>query len=272
MKKLVLIILVTLSLSFQAEAQRGLKIGYVDMDYILENVPEYQQANQQLSNQVQKWKTALEKKMQIIADLKESLDTERALLTRELIEEREAEIKYEEEQMFNYQQEKFGPNGALITQKKQLLQPVQDQVFNAVQEIGSTREYDFIYENSADALMLYSANRHDISDQVLRMIERSARKQRVDDRKNKKVEEEKPKKEVYKSVTKAREDAEEEKERTEEREAIVNKREQELQDRKNKRDSLRQARKREFEERRNKILQERQRMRDSLQEVRNRNK
>jgi len=271
MKKSVLVIFLLAISSIQLHAQRGLKIGYVDMDYILENVPEYQQASQQLSGRLQKWKAEIESKKKTVADMKQNLENERALLTKELIEERKEEIDYEEEQIVAYQQDKFGPQGALITQRRQLVQPVQDQVFNAIQEIGTTREYDFIYENSADALMLFSAKRHDISDQVLAMINRSSRKLEREKRQTEKEEqEENAAPEQYKSVKQAKEDKIEETEREQKKQAVLDEREEQMNARQRERDSIREAKRREYEERRQRMLEERENRRDSIEKARER--
>ena len=75
--------------------------------------------------------------------------------------------------MIEYQQDRFGPQGDLVLQKRQLIQPIQDQVFNEVQKIGANKKYDFIFDKSADVVMLYSEKRHDISELVLRGISRT---------------------------------------------------------------------------------------------------
>lgn len=256
-----------IAFSFQASAQRGIKIAYIDMDYILKNIPEYQQANQQLESKVQKWKSEIELMMSDVDDMKQNLENERALLTKELIEEREEEITFEEKKVLDYQNERFGAQGNLMVQKRQLVQPVQDQVFNAVQEIGLKREYDFIFENSAEALMLFSANRHDISDQILSMIERTAR---TSDNKNKANEVAADTDEPYKSVEGAKNEAAEEAKRDRDRQTKVNEREALLEDRQTKRDSARAARQAEYDERRRKLLEDRERRRDSIEKVRNR--
>ena len=77
------------------------------------------------------------------------------------------------QKMIEYQQDRFGPQGDLVLQKRQLIQPIQDQVFNEVQTIGANKKYDFIFDKSADVVMLYSQKRHDISDLVLRGISRT---------------------------------------------------------------------------------------------------
>ncbi len=180
MKKYFAISILLLFFGFNALAQsRGVKIGYIDMEYILQNVPDYTEAKNQLEQKAEKWKQDIEAKKVAIAKLKDALKTERALLTKELIEEREEEIKFQENELIEFQQKKFGPNGDLITQKAVLVKPIQDQVFTAVQDIAELKKYDFIFDKSSDLTMLFSAKRHDISDQVIRAITRAERREQL---------------------------------------------------------------------------------------------
>ena len=176
MKLKVLVILVMLAASFTANAQRGVRIGYIDTEYILENIPEYTEATGQLENKVQKWKTEIEKKLNDVKLKRESLNNEKALLTKELIEEREEDIVFEEKEILDYQQKRFGPNGDLMLQKRQLMQPVQDQIFQAVQDIAKAKKYDFVFDKSADVVMLYSAERFDMSELIIRTISRASKR------------------------------------------------------------------------------------------------
>jgi Skp family chaperone for outer membrane proteins len=163
-----------------AHAQsRGIKIGYIDMEYILQNVPDYSEAKNQLEQKAQKWKQEIETKKNEIAGLKESLATERALLTKELLEEREEEIAFQEKELNDYQEKRFGPKGDLTLQRAVLAQPVQDQVFNAAQDIAEAKKYDFILDKTSDLTILFAAKRYDISDQVLRVINRSNKRNQL---------------------------------------------------------------------------------------------
>lgn len=173
------------SVSIEAQSQRGVRIGYIDMEFILENVPEYQEALTQLDGRVQRWRKDIEDQQKEIDQMKLNLSNERVLLTKELIEEREEDIKIKEDQLFDYQQNRFGTNGDLMIQRRQLVQPIQDQVFTAVQEIADNRQYDFIFDKSADVVMLYAAERNDISDQVIRIINRAARRTQAESRQDK---------------------------------------------------------------------------------------
>lgn len=172
MKAKVLILLLGI-ITLSVQAQKSVRLGYIDMEYILQNVEEYQEANKQLEAKVQRWKTEIETQKGSIEQMKKDLSAEKILLTQELIEEREEDIKAMEESMIEYQQDRFGPQGDLVMQKRMLIQPIQDQVFTAVQDIAQKRKYDFVFDKSADVVMLYSDKRHDISDLILRTINRT---------------------------------------------------------------------------------------------------
>lgn len=178
MKRYFAITILVLFSSFSMNAQtRGVKIGFIDMEYILQNVPDYSEAKSQLEQKAQKWKQDIEAKKVDIAKLKDALKTERALLTKELIDEREEEIKFQEDELLDFQQKKFGPNGDLMTQKAVLVKPIQDQVFTIVQDIAEAKKFDFVFDKSSDLTMLFAANRYNISDQVIRVITRAEKRE-----------------------------------------------------------------------------------------------
>src|SRR5699024_12295161 len=108
MKPTAVLLILLLIGSYTLNAQRGVRLGYVDMDYILENVTEYQTANQQLAKRVEKWKLEVEEQQSSIAQMRSDLAAEKVLLTKELIQEREDEINAIEIQMKDYQQDTIG--------------------------------------------------------------------------------------------------------------------------------------------------------------------
>ncbi|MGG7034666.1 MAG: OmpH family outer membrane protein [Flavobacterium sp.] len=169
----------TLAINAHAQGAKGIRIGYIDMEYILENVPEYNEANIQLEQKAQKWKQEIETRKNEISKLKESLRTEFSLLTKELIQERQEEITFLENELNDFQQKKFGSNGELLVQKEVLVKPIQDQIFNAVQDLAEARKYDFIFDKTSDMTMLFAAKRFDISDHVLREITKSSRRSKM---------------------------------------------------------------------------------------------
>ncbi|GGE08110.1 OmpH family outer membrane protein [Psychroflexus salis] len=261
--KIVLFVLICTNL----QAQRGIKIGYVDIDYILENVPEYQQSLTQLDSKAEKWSRELANKKAEIDQLKNELENERPLLTIELIEEKEEEIEYLTGKMFEFQDEKFGVGGELLVQKRQLVQPIQDQIFNAVQEIADNRNYDYIFESSSDALMLYAAKRHDLSDIILKLIKRSAKDGTFNN-------DEDLFGEKYKSVEGAIEDEKKEAAEEAKAEAREAQREERIANQLSARDSIRAARKKEYEDRKAQLIKDREeakRKRDSIREARENN-
>ncbi|MGV8813994.1 MAG: OmpH family outer membrane protein [Gelidibacter sp.] len=179
MKHKVLYLLTVISLwSFTsiAQQQRGVRIGYIDTEYILQNVPEYQEASAQLETKVVQWKTEVDQRLAALDQKKAQLNNERVLLTKELYDERYEDLSFEEKEILDYQQNRFGPNGDLMIQKQQLIQPIQDQIFAAVQEIADSKQYDFIFDKSADVVMLFAAERFDVSELVLRSITRSSKR------------------------------------------------------------------------------------------------
>lgn len=178
MKKL-FFILTLISLSSYAQTARGVKIGYIDMEYILEKVPDYADAINQLEQKAQKWKQEIEAKKTEINKLKDALKTERVLLTKELIEEREEEIAISESELLDYQEKRFGPKGDLIIQKSVLVKPIQDQIFTIVQDVAEQRKYDFIFDKSSDLTMLFAAQKYDISDFVVKKLAASQKREEM---------------------------------------------------------------------------------------------
>ncbi|MBN4085438.1 OmpH family outer membrane protein [Flavobacteriaceae bacterium AH-315-B10] len=240
-------------LSFTSFGQRGVRIGYIDTEYILQNVPEYQEASQQLDAKVQKWKAEIELRLSNIDQKKKQLNSESVLLTKELIEERQEEINIEESEILDYQQKRFGPNGDLMIQKKNLMQPIQDQIFTAVQEIAANKKYDLVLDKSADGIMLYSADRFDISEQVLRSITRSSKRRQVQNRQERKVAEEE---ELVPEINKEQEAREK---------ALADKkaeRAKTIEDKRNKQLEAREAKKKALEEKKKKILEDRAKARE----------
>jgi Skp family chaperone for outer membrane proteins len=263
MKTNVLLLIVAFVTTSLAYAQRGVRIAYVDMEYILENVEEYREANEQLENKVQRWKLEIEQKQGVIDQMKKDLMAEKVLLTDELIAERTEEIQLLEKEMLEYQQDRFGPQGDLVLQKQRLIQPIQDQVFNEVQAIGANKKYDFIFDKSADVVMLYSEKRHDISELVLRGI---ARTRKIS----------KPSKAAEKARLAAFEseaEAEEEmtdalKQRLEKAEQADAARQQTAEEKRAEQIKLREERKQAYEARRKKLLEEREAKRKEKEEER----
>ena len=169
LRTLILLLLATMSLSY---SQKPSRIGYVDMDYILSQLEDYKVASEQFALQVAQWEAEIEKRQSKIDAEEKQLEAERALLTPELIKDKEEEIALLKHNLNAYKEQKFNAEkGEYISQKFMLAKPIQDQVFNIVQEIGKMRKYDFIFEKT-DATMLFSNEQHNLSKVVLRALKK----------------------------------------------------------------------------------------------------
>jgi len=168
-------------------AQKPQRVAYIDMNYILENIPEYQNAQSQLNSKVKKWQEKLDGLSAEIDQLKTDLSNEKPLLTSELIREREEDIDIKEQELKRLQQAYFGPTGDLFQLRKQLATPVQDQVYNAIQAISKQKRYDFVFDRSSDLIMLYSNPKFDISELVLNSIVKNRKRQAIQDMKNERI-------------------------------------------------------------------------------------
>ncbi len=162
-------------------AQKGTRVGYMDMNVILENISEYNKANDLLDKNIANWKKEIELKKIQLRQYEEQLNIERILLTPELIKDREVEIQIFASEIISLQEKRFGPKGDMIVQRSKLIQPVQDQVLSVVKQIAEEKKYDFIFDRSSSLTMLYSAKNYDISDLVIKRINRQ---QRIQNRKN----------------------------------------------------------------------------------------
>ena len=242
-KNWILIICFYLLSIISINAQRGVRVGYIDTEYILQNLSDYQDAKKQLDNKAQKWKAEIDKRKADLETKKQLLNNERILLTADLIDEREEELEIIENELLEYQQKRFGPNGHLVIQKKQLTQPIQDQIFTAIQEIAESKKFDFIFDKSADVVMLYSSDRYNVSEQILKTIDRTNKRNQIKNKKERRELDEED------NIVKIDNSQDERQKLIDERNA---KREEELAKRKAELEAKREARRKENEERKQK--------------------
>ena len=222
-------------------AQKAQRIAYIDMEYILETVPEYLEAQNTLDSKVTKWRSTLDKLSRFIEKSKTDLANEREILTNDLILEKEDEITLKQEELRRLENLYFGPNGDMFLLRKQLVKPIQDQVYNSLEDIVLKRKYDFVFDKSSDLVMLYSNKKYDISDLVLNEI--------VRERKIKVNKEKKAKKRAPKKLTDRQQKV------IKDREAAVKKKEEERLAKKKKIEEARKKRIADIEEKR-RVLKE----------------
>ena len=146
------------------------KFAYVDTDYILAKIPEYNQAQDKLDNYSKGWQEEIEMTMQKIEKMYRSYQSEQILLTEEMKSARENIIFAEEKKVQDLQIKYFGPEGLLFSKRQELIKPIQDKIYDAIQQVASNNKYSVIFDSSSDLIMLYTNNNLDKSDKVLELM------------------------------------------------------------------------------------------------------
>jgi outer membrane protein len=162
--------LFSLIFSIFALSAWGQKIAWVDSKYILGKIPEYNQAQDQLNALSVQWQGEVEALLSEVDAMRKALEAERILLTEEMQKDREAGIATKEKEARDLQRKYFGPEGDLFKKRAELVKPIQDQLFNAVQDIALAKKYDAIFDKSGAVSMLYAGERYDLSDDVLKKL------------------------------------------------------------------------------------------------------
>lgn len=151
-------------------AQKELRVGYINMDYILSNIEDFEVANKEFEYKIDQWKNEILKKETEIKTKREELEFEKDLIPNQIYLKRSKELEYDFKELDNYRNKRFGPEGDWLIQEKILIQPIQDEVLAIVQKIADKNKFDFIFDKSSAVIMLYSEKKYDISELVLRSI------------------------------------------------------------------------------------------------------
>ena len=164
MKNLIISILFLVAGFFQANAQ---KWGYVDTEYILSKIPEYKEAQDEINELSLSWQQEIANMYKEIEGMYNKLQAEEVLLTKEMREERMAEIKAKEEEVKEYHKKVFGFEGLFFLKKKELIKPVQDRVFEAVEKVAKDNRLQMVFDKSGELVLIYTDPIHDYTDYVL---------------------------------------------------------------------------------------------------------
>ena len=151
-------------------AQKELRVGYINMDYILTNLDDYNIANEEYNIKLDLWRKEIESRKLSIKVANEELEIKKPLIPDEIYQNLKDEIDFDEKQLNQYIQKRFGPEGDWLIQEKILIQPIQDEVLAIVQKIAEKNKFDFIFDKSSAIIMLYSEKKYDISELVLKSI------------------------------------------------------------------------------------------------------
>ncbi|MCM1035432.1 MAG: OmpH family outer membrane protein [Paludibacter sp.] len=167
MKRRICILVLGLATGLCIYAQ---KVAYVDMSYILKNIPQYESANEQLSMISRRWQKEVETLLQEAQILTSNYQTEQIFLSEEMKKKREEEILSKENEAMELKRKYFGKDGELFKKRESLIKPIQDDIYTAIQEIAQEKKYDIVKDRSADPSLIYMSNKLDISDQVLQKL------------------------------------------------------------------------------------------------------
>ena len=170
MRKTVLILFAALlSLSTTATA-KDLNVVYIDMQYILKNLPSYESANEQLTLISKRWQKEIDAAKQEARILATNYQTEQIFLSDDMKRKREEEIVTKENEALELQRKYFGAEGELFKKREALIKPIQDEIYAAIQELANEKFIDIVKDRSSDPSLLYMSSKLDMSDKVLQKL------------------------------------------------------------------------------------------------------
>ena len=169
MKRLFALIISTLCLIGAYGAKEN-TVGYVDMAYILKNLPQYETANEQLTMIAKRWQKEIDALEQDVRVMTTNYQTEQIFLSEDMRTRREEEILAKEKEAIELKRKYFGENGELVKKREALLKPIQDEIYAAIQELANEKRLDVIKDRSSDPGLLYLSSKLDYSDQLLQKL------------------------------------------------------------------------------------------------------
>lgn len=153
-----------LILGFNSQAQ---KIGFIDSKFILSKMPEYKQASSELAQQSQRWQTEIEALRNEVDKMRKEYMAEEVLLTEEMKKERQASIAKKDKEAKEAQNKAFGFEGLYFLKKQELIKPLQDKIFEAVEKVCKKKKVAIMFDKAGDLVMIYTNPAHDYTDFVL---------------------------------------------------------------------------------------------------------
>jgi outer membrane protein len=164
MKRLIFALIALMAITFTTQAQ---KFAYVDSDYILQNIPEYNDAQAQLDELSAQFQQEVEAKFSAIDKLYKDYQAESVLLPEEMKKKREEAIVKAEKDAKELQKKRFGKDGDLFKKRQELVKPIQDKIFNAIEQVSQAKNYALVFDKAGGVTMMYADPKYDISDDIL---------------------------------------------------------------------------------------------------------
>ena len=169
MRKTIIIVVAALLTAGMVFA-KDQSIAYVDMTYILKNLPQYEQANEQLTMLSKRWQKEIDAAQQEARVMATNYQTEQIFLSETMRTQREQEIVKKEQEVLELKRKYFGQEGELYKKREALIKPIQDEIYNAIQDLANEKHIDIVKDRSADPSLIYMSSKLDVSDQVLRKL------------------------------------------------------------------------------------------------------
>lgn len=170
MKRIFFLIILAVGLAMPTLNAQKFSVAYLDMQYILKNLPQYETANEQLSMISKRWQKEIDAAQQEVQVMTSNYQTEQIFLSADMKQTREDEILEKERNVLELKRKYFGEGGEWYKKRESLLKPIQEEIYNVIQEIANDKRYDIIKDRSADPSLIYMSSRLDISDQVLEKL------------------------------------------------------------------------------------------------------
>ena len=164
MKKIILLAVIFCTMGFGASAQ---KYAFVNTDYIIDNIPEYTDAQAQLDELSANWQKEIDAKFAEIDKMYKSYQNEAVLLPEDMKKKREEDIIKKEREAKDLQKKRFGKDGDLFKKRQELIKPIQEKIYNAIEDIATAENYAVIFDKATNATLIYTNPKYDVSEQVL---------------------------------------------------------------------------------------------------------
>ena len=168
--KRIIICMIAALMAFGTGFAKDQSIAYIDMQYILKNLPQYEQANEQLTMLSKRWQKEIDAAQQEARVMATNYQTEQIFLSETMRTQREQEIVKKEQEVLELKRKYFGQEGELYKKREALIKPIQDEIYNAIQELASEKRIDVVKDRSADPALIYMSSKLDVSDQVLHKL------------------------------------------------------------------------------------------------------
>jgi outer membrane protein len=155
---------------FLAGAVSAQRFVYVDTEYILKNIPEYNQAQKKIDDIAEEWRKEIDRKYADIDKLYKVYQAEQVLMPEDMKIKKQKEIEDKEKEAKDFQKQKFGFEGELFQKKQELIKPIQDKIYNEIQKMATEKTIDFVFDKASGVSILFANNRYDRSDDILKAL------------------------------------------------------------------------------------------------------